>query len=251
MYIDADDELAPTALEECINAAKSNNSEIVFFDYCRFTIGKDKKYTYTNVLQLGDDAKLLTGDELRIRLLQRGACHCTAMYAKSVIVDNDLFYPEGVHYEDNAVAPVIQLIAHNPVKINSVLYRYRYDNLSITRTPNNYHFFDRIDTAVIMLNHMKRLGLYDRFKDLIDFIFINTYLTHTVFGAIYRFDKVQTDKIKLVSDGIKEYIPDYKQNIYYKSRPVKRKIKLYTHMHWPKIIKVLSNINRAIKRKPN
>lgn len=243
IYLDADDRLTPHTLEKCVGIATRTGAEAVFFDYRRFVSGRDATQT---VSPLGADAAMLDGDALRRRILERTTSIWTAMYARNVIVDNDLFFPEGVLYEDNAVGLAFQTIARNPVKINEVLYEYRFDNQSITRSANNRRFFDRIGTAVTLLGHLKRLGLYDRFKDEIDYQFTNLYYVNTVFGAIYRFDEVQTEEIALVRDGIRKHIPAYKSNPYYRRQPLSRRLKIETHTRCPRLIKMLSNLNRLL-----
>lgn len=243
IYLDADDRLTPRTLETCVDAALRHGSEAVFFDYRRFV--SDGPDTQT-VSPLGADAAALEGDALRLRILERTTSIWTAMYARSVITGNDLYFPEGVLYEDNAVGLAFQTIARNPVKLNEVLYEYRYDNQSITRSANNRRFFDRIGTAVTLLGHLRRLGLYDRFKDVIDYQFTNLYYINTVFGAIYRFDEPQTAEIALVRDGIRQHLPDYESNPYYRRQPLMRRLKIATHTRWPRLIKMLSNLNRLL-----
>lgn len=243
IYLDADDRLTPRTLETCVDAALGHGSEAVFFDYRRFV--SDGPDTQT-VSPLGADAAALEGDALRLRILERTTSIWTAMYARSVITGNDLYFPEGVLYEDNAVGLAFQTIARNPVKLNEVLYEYRYDNQSITRSANNRRFFDRIGTAVTLLGHLRRLGLYDRFKDVIDYQFTNLYYINTVFGAIYRFDEPQTAEIALVRDGIRQHLPDYESNPYYRRQSLMRRLKITTHTRWPRLIKMLSNLNRLL-----
>lgn len=243
IYLDADDRLAPQMLEKCVAAALQHDSEAVFFDYRRFV--SDSRDTQT-VSPLGADASALEGDALRRRILERTTSIWTAMYARSVITDNDLYFPEGVLYEDNAVGLAFQTIARNPIKINEILYEYRFDNQSITRSANNPRFFDRIFTAVLLLGHLRRLGLYDRFRDVIDYQFTNLYYINTLFGAIYRFDEPQMAEIAIVRDGIRRYLPAYKSNPYYRSQPLLRRIKIETHARWPRLIKMLSNLNRLL-----
>ena len=246
IYLDADDRLTPQTLEKCVREAVRTHAEVVFFDYRRFVAGSGNTVT---VSPLGADAARLEGDALRRRVFERTTSIWTAMYARRVIVDNELYFPEGVFYEDNAVGLAFQTIAHNPVKINEVLYEYRVDNQSITRSANNRRFFDRIGTAETLLGHLKRLGLYERFADVIDYQFTNLYFVNTVFGAIYRFDHVQMAEIRQVRDGIRKYLPGYKSNPYYRRQPLARKIKIETHTRWPRFIKILSDLNRRLHDK--
>lgn len=244
MFVDADDMLRVDAIEQCMAAVRDHGADAVFFDYERFSSSTGWHET---VSQLGDDASGLTGDDLRRRIIARTAPVWCAMYRKSLITDNGLYFPENVFYEDNAVALAMQLVARNPVKINATLYRYRFDNVSVTRSVNDPRFFDRIGSAVTLLGHMKRLGIYGRFADEIDFLFVNQYLVHTVFGAIYRFDRVQVDRIREVVSDVETYVPRYNGNLYYKAQPMSMKIKIWTHIHVPRLVKMLSNINRRLR----
>ena len=246
VFLDADDMLRPQALEKCMEAAGRENAEVVFFDYERFapTAG-----TREPVSQLGEDAARLSGDDLRLRVIERTAPLWSAMYARKVIVDNELWFPEGVFYEDNAVAIAMQLVAANPVKINEVLYSYRCDNESVSRSYNEPRFFDRIGSAVTMIEHLRRLRIYRRFPDSIDWLFANQFLIHTVYGAIYRFYRLQFDRIQEVRWDVGEYIADFRRCKGYRSLSLMGKLKIESHLRFPRLIKFLSNINRKISRK--
>lgn len=246
MFLDSDDALEPDAVESCVSTiAKDDSIDAVFFDWSLYYPSRDKKI---RVEQLGKDAVRLTGDALRRRIIQRSTAVWSAMYDKNLIVENSLFFPEGVFYEDNAVALAIQLKAKNPVKIDKALYLYRQDNQSVMRSTNNMKFFDRIGSAVTLLSNLKRVGVYERFAPLIDYVFIQQYLEHTVYGAIYRFDRVQTDRIKEVREGIDRYIDNYRQNPSYRARPLSKKLKLELHLRFPRVIKTLSNLRHRLSR---
>lgn len=246
MFLDSDDALEPDAVESCVSTiAKDDSIDAVFFDWSLYYPSRGKKI---RVEQLGKDAVRLTGDALRRRIIQRSTAVWSAMYDKNLIVENSLFFPEGVFYEDNAVALAIQLKAKNPVKIDRALYLYRQDNQSVMRSTNNMKFFDRIGSAVTLLSNLKRVGVYESFAPLIDYVFIQQYLEHTVYGAIYRFDRVQIDRIKEVREGIHRYIDNYRQNPSYRARPLSKKLKLELHLRFPRLIKYLSNLRHRLSR---
>lgn len=245
MFVDADDALREDAVETCLKTAKKENADMVIFDYARFT--SSPANFGERICQLGDDAAGLRGEELRRRVMQRSTPVWSAMYRKTLITDNNLFFPEKVFYEDNAVAPAIQLSAKNLVKINQALYLYRFDNASVTRSTNNYLFFDRLTSAVTLMGHLKRLGLYARYKDVFDFIFINQYFVHSIFGCIYRFDRVPRLRHNYIRKTIGRYLPDYRSNPFYKTQPLKLRFKIWTHVWFPQVIKLLSNLSRHLR----
>lgn len=245
MFLDADDRLDIDALRLCHDAIDNRDADAVFFDYAPFT----EDGLQQTVSPLGQDAAHLPPADLRRLISSRPTSIWLMMVSKALIVDNDLYFREGVFYEDNAVALAIQLSARHPVKINHTLYHYRTDNASVTRSTDNFRFFDRIDSATTLLHHLQRLGIRDEFPEEIDFVIINQYLVHTVYGSIYRFSKVQTCRIKQVLRGMDSLIPGWRNNRYWKARPLREKIKFATHATMPRLIKLLSNLNRAIHRK--
>ena len=244
VFLDADDRLAPDALELCAAAVERMGADAVFFDYATFTAAG----TAAAVSPLGADASSLPVAELRRRLTRRPTPVWTAMYERRLIERLGLQFPEGVFYEDNAVALAIQLSARRPVKLDGALYLYRTDNLSVSRSTGDMRFFDRIGSARTLLGHLRRLGLYDEFAAEIDFLITNQYLVHTVYGAIYRFDSVQTDRIAEVRSGIDSLVPGWRRNPFWRGRPLRERIKFSTHLHMPRLIKTLSRLKQALNR---
>ncbi len=245
VFVDADDALEPDALERCVAAAMREDADMVAYDYVRFSPSRGGEEA--RVCPLGADASELRGDALRRRMVQRPAPVWSAMYERRLITDNGLFFPEGVFYEDNAVAAAIQLSARNPVKIDAALYRYRFDNVSVTRSTDNYRFFDRLASAVALLGHVKRLGLYGRFADELDMLFVDQYLTHTVYGCVYRFSKVPVLRHRYVCRTVSRYVGDFRRNPYYRARPLGMRLKLRAHMAAPRLIKLLSAASRRLR----
>ena len=243
MFLDADDALADDAVRLCVEAAMRENADMVVFDYVRNFPSLGKKEP---VCQLGTDAAALRGDALRERLIERITPVWSAMYDKSLITDNGLFFPENVFYEDNAVALAIQLSARNPVKLNALLYNYRCDNASVTRSVNNYRFFDRLSSAVALMENLRRLGLYDRFAAQLDFLFLNQYYIHTIFGCIYRFEKVPMMRLRYVLGTVGRYVKNHRSNPYYRKQSVAMKLKIESHARFPRVIKFLSVSKRRI-----
>lgn len=238
MFLDADDSLAPDAVALCLREA-ARGADMVVFDYERRGAGGCRR-----VCQLGDDAASLAGEDLRRRIIARTTPVWSAMYERSLIVEQGLFFPEHVFYEDNAVAMAIQLSARHPVKINAALYRYRCDNASVTRSVDNYRFFDRLASARTLLGHLRRLGLYGRYADEIDFLFLNQYYVHTLFGCVYRFSRVPMLRQRYVRRTVRRYVPDFEHNPLYRAQPLRLRLKIALHARFPRLLHTLSQARR-------
>lgn len=244
MFLDADDALSPDALFLCMDTAERTGADMVLFDYMRVAPSSGSE---SPVCQLGNDAADLSGDSLRHRIIKCTSPIWSAMYERSLITGHQLYFPEGIFYEDNAVTLAIQLSATRPVKINAPLYRYRIDNVSVSRATNDYRFFNRLEAAVTLLRHLKRLGLYERFSDEIDFLFMNQYLVHTVYGCVYRFDRVPLMRHHYACATIGRHISDYRRNPLFCASPMKQRLKLAVHIRFPRMIKMLSRVKHHLE----
>lgn len=242
LFLDADDWLRQDAVELCRAAATACDADLVFFDYVRSspTAGSESPCS-----PLGDDAAGMESRELLKHVARRQTSIWSAMYDRRLFAGRGLTFPEGVFYEDNAVALAVQLGAERPVKISEGLYYYRVDNGSVTRSLDNPRFFDRIESAVTLLNHLKRLGLYESYRNEIDNVFINQYYIHTVTGCVYRFSRVPMDRLRQVREGIRHYMPGWRRNPYYRALPFSRRLKIELHARFPRAIHLLVRLKRS------
>lgn len=246
MFLDADDMLAPEAIMECLAAARSADADMVLFDYRNFTDGLPPE-SGTVISPLGLDAANLHGDELRLRLIERPTPVWSAMYRRKLWTENSLRFPAGVFYEDNAVALAAQLSATRPVKISAPLLYYRIAPGSVSHRRNDYRFFHRLSSARKLKENLVRLGLYtDRLQQAIDWVLIRQYLIHSVYGCIYRFDKVPHLRHHYICLTIERLVSNYKDNRYYRQLSPRQRVKLWTHMRWPRL---LNRLHRLKNRK--
>lgn len=236
MFLDADDTLRPDALRLCVEAAETADSDMVMFDY-RTIPGRD-------VSPLGEDASELRGDDLRLKMILRPSPVWTAMYSRNLLVNNGLFFPEKVFYEDNAVALAMQLSAHNPVKINAPLYGYHVYDTSVSHRMNDYRFFHRLASARTLKAHLQRLGLYGKWRDEIDFVLINQYYVHTITGCVYRFDRVPVRRQRYVRRTIDRVVENFRNNTYYRKLPLAKRLRLEAHARMPRLINRLCRLKK-------
>lgn len=152
-FLDADDTLMPEALSHCLRAAEATGAELVSFNYRTWFPSSGK--ASQEIRQLGADASSLDPDQLRRRRATNPSFIWSAMFCRELFYRCDLFFPENILYEDNAVALALQLSASPAVHLDEPLYLYRMDNVSVTRSFNNERFFDRIPCAITLLGHLR------------------------------------------------------------------------------------------------
>lgn len=141
------------------------------------------------------------------------------LYVKKLFLDNQLYFPEHLYYEDASIIPTIMLLAEKVVKVDKPLYYYYCDdNLSITRKKNDYRFLEMRNAANIFLQNMKRFSFYEEYKNEIDYRYNNLYYLSIIQGCLTRFTPIDKKYIKKISNELKLEVPEYKSNPYYKSR---------------------------------
>ncbi len=238
MFLDADDSLAPEAVAMCLDTARRNEADMVLFDY-RLVPG--------NVMSpLGQQSEGMHGDDLRLRLIRNPSPVWSAMYRRTLITDNGLYFPERVFYEDNAVALAIQLSAHAPIKVNAALYEYHIYDSSVSHRINDYRFFHRLGSAVTLKAHLQRLGLYERWREPIDFLLINQYYVHSIFGCVYRFDRVPILRHRYIRATIGRVVSGYRNNPSYRARPKGQRLKIILHTRFPRLLNLLWRAKRTL-----
>lgn len=213
-FVDSDDWVDRNMYEKLYSVAVKNDADIVCSDYYIY----DSSNKITTCINCSKEIFSASLDERRKYFILNGIRLWTNIYRKRLFVDNELFFPENLLYEDNAVVLPVYLSAETILKLNEPFYYYRRDNVSTTRSFNNYRFFDRLETSIILLDNLKRLGYYSLYKEEIDFRFIELYYVNTIIVALSQFSPPEKNYINKVKEKTREICPDLKDNCYYKKR---------------------------------
>lgn len=140
-FLDADDILAPQAVEMALAAAESENAEMVRYDYCRFS-NRDAVFSSTT----GSPAIFSTCEEREKTALSIfisslyggrfsiGGSACTCLYRLVWLKERNLLFDDDrtCSSEDYLFNFECVLAASKIVALNSVLYGYRHNLASKT-----------------------------------------------------------------------------------------------------------------------
>lgn len=214
-FIDSDDWVDNNFLEKLYRAIKVDDADISMCDY--YESYNDRN----NYIELIGDITSLNQKDIKIKIIKDGFRLPASLFKRKIFFENDLFFPENIVYEDNALGTSLYLAADKIVKLNEALYFYRIDNESTTRTFNNFSFFDRIEASVIFLDNVKKINKYRDYEDYLDEKFVMIYYINTIFGALNNFHPVPKEKIIHVRDNVFNYITKEKFEKHIKSLPLK------------------------------
>lgn len=89
----------------------------------------------------------------------------SAFFDRGIFIDHNLFFPEKINYEDNAISFLVwTLEKENRVHINKELYIYQYSKSSQSNTRSKQHLSSRVKSMRFLQDKAKNLGLFDRYR---------------------------------------------------------------------------------------
>lgn len=154
-------------------------------------------------------------DDIRLSLLEEYRTDVYAtnkIYKKLNLITQDIFYPEGLCYEDNYVGFLMMLVC-NRIYITKKEYYCWFKNPG-SITGKNKNILDRIQVQKYLLEKTKRMGFYEPFADIIDYNFFEKVFVEC-FIAYGNKGLISLEKIQDLKDTVLEFVPEIRKNPYY------------------------------------
>jgi glycosyltransferase involved in cell wall biosynthesis len=137
---------------------------------------------------------------------------CIGLYRKSLFIDNDIFFPEQLAYEDNFMA-LLPYYAKNTYIVDQVVYHWYKNPNSTSHERNAEHHLERLQVELMKLDAYKQRGILDCFPNEVEWDFIHTFWMNSLFVFITRFDHIP-DVVNEMRDIVIQNFPNYKKNPY-------------------------------------
>jgi len=246
-FIDGDDWIAPNYYEELFKAADEIGADMAGCDYAMVD-----HYTFDDIIkavpnndmsQAGilDDKKraslILDTGSLAVKIFKREIVFGAGdpREGNAVGAEDDKaacnpvtggIFPEGMFYEDNAVAADFVLRAKSFAYVNKALYFYYQHPGSTVHVINDKKLDDRIDSGEIMLSSLKKDEYMDAYGDEIEFRFTNLFYINTLFSVMSdKCDFKGTGKFKTrkamcayLRERMMAEFSRFRENPYYRER---------------------------------
>jgi len=210
-FVDSDDWVHVEMYKKLYSKANDTNSDVVDSDYY-VSDGNNVLTTVTS--NTADQLGELTSMQKKGLILHSGRMW-TKIFKTSLFIDNNIRFPEKLSYEDNPVVPLLLVHAKKLEKVNEPLYYYFKNLESTTTTKNSYHHFDRLKTSIILLEGFKNDGLYEEFKEEVDYRFSELYYINTIKICLANYDIPQIDRLYEIRDYMKVNFQDYRKSKYF------------------------------------
>lgn len=241
-FVDSDDWVDSKFVEVLYNALKNAEADIATSDYFEVTGDKCRKTS-----ELGVNIQC-SQNELKKAILLKGCRLYTSIFKKDLFTKNNLFFPEGVIYEDNAISGALFLQAAKICKTDHNLYYYRYNPRSCTRKKNNPAIWDRLPTSLLALENMRKVDEANEFRDEIEYRFISLYLINTVQMLLTNFSPIPYDRIKELFSDINNRLPNWRKNPYISNSRQLLRLKIFLFEKIPGVFPIMSSILKQIKK---
>lgn len=207
-FVDADDWIEPSMYEKLYQKAMELDCDMVGCLRDRISSASEIK---TNANSGNDRYFTIQTDEERTHFLDIGIgpnIWCK-IYRKSIIFDNEIFFPEGLIYEDNYWGCMINYYVNSAYMIDEVLYHWYVNPNSTSMKRNDIKHLDRLTIEELKMESYKERGLYNRFQARIEKEFMQLYYFNTLLVIFTRFDEFPLFAFRRMQYNIMKYIPHY------------------------------------------
>ena len=215
-FIDSDDWVVPEFYERLLTRAEETGADIVGCDYClvdHHTFEPGEAGHNNSLEQSG----VLDHEKRKSLILDQGSL-VIKIYKRQFILENELFFPEGIFYEDNAVGKSYVILNKHFEYIDEPLYFYYQHGNSTVHTISERRCQDRMDAAKIMIEQAKKFGYYDEFFSELEFSFTRLHYINTLFTYMVGARPIKPAFIKNLGREVREYFPEFDKNPYYEQQ---------------------------------
>lgn len=158
-FVDSDDWVSPDYLSElCENITDKSDivvSKLLYF-YNDNQIIKEKEFHLNYLDRMRAIKEILLDDTLKNYA-------CGKLFKKTLFLENNIYFPIGMYYED--MATLIQLVGHaNHIRlINSYNYYYRQSPDGISRKPSKKNIQDKLIALEMIKLYLIECDIFEKF----------------------------------------------------------------------------------------
>ena len=174
----------------------------------------------------------------------------SGLWKKSIIVDNDCYFPERTLWEDNYWGIFITSYLCKICLVDEVLYLYRQRSSSTVHRVSPESISQRISSERKAVRRARELGILDRYYDALEYIYIFRYAINTsmLILRVYGRTDHAYKMIRDIADDLEKTFPHWKKNAFYlKDRSPKEKLKTRLFLFHTNMFFHLQKIYQTVK----
>ncbi len=215
-FIDSDDWITPDMYERLIKRAEETGADMAGCDYSlveKHSMEVGQIVHNNKVQQSG-----VLDREKRRSLILDGGSLVVKIFKRSMILEKDLWFPEHIFYEDNALGNSYLILANHFEYIQEPLYFYYQHDTSTVHTISPKRCEDRMEAGRLMLEEAKRHGYMEEFHPELEYSFTLLFYINTLFTYMAGVKRTKYRFVKAMGKEMRQTFPDFMDNPYYKER---------------------------------
>lgn len=215
-FVDSDDWIELDMYEKMYDKMIRYDCDIV---YCK-SVRDDGENTVFEK-NIGEEDSLITIDNDRQRgefLVSNvmGVCVWDKLYKREIILENALWFPEKLAYEDTCFGAMLYLYAKKVYIIQERLYHYYINWASTVLKMNAPYHYDFLTANEIKWKEYENRGALQKFPMAVKYDFVRTYFLAGLKVLFLRYTKPSYDTFMQMKHRVWELTGDYKENPYLK-----------------------------------
>ncbi len=241
-FVDSDDFVAPEMFEKPYMKICSTDADVV---YGKFLL-VDENATVSSMMNVTGNGekwpilmsckgKLLNEEDRNNLMISPLPLGC-GLYKKALFVDNEIWFPEHIRFEDNYWGVIYKCFVNVIDVIDDVVYFYRQVSTSTIHVKNMAAIYERIEIERRLLAYMKKNNLLETYYSAMEYININRATINTFMDFLRKSDiPPKTDLLALVK-ALKTNFPQWHKNKYYcEMYTSKQKIRANLIINFPRL----------------
>lgn len=210
-FVDADDWLEPDYFEQMYAPVRNYLCDVVV---CGIAGDYSESMTYLKEEErefAKDEYILSDTEEIKRKTLIKKSLNIYAwakIIRKRLLLEHQLFFPEGLVYEDNYWYPLLHIYADYIYIVGKKLYHYFVRASSTVHSFNTDHHLDRITILMMKWEDYEKRGLLQVYHGelIFDFLWHAVAFMKTL---AFRYERPSFSHYLLHQEVIRERIPDY------------------------------------------
>lgn len=213
-FIDSDDWVTPDYYEKLLRKAEETGADLVGCDYSLVT-----EHTFDTGSIIRNNTPEQTGildREKHRKLFLRPGSMVLKIYRREVLAENNLWFPEGMFYEDNCAGPLWSLYFKRFERVEEPLYYYYQHAVSTVHHITEEKCRDRMRAAALLCEECRNRGFLEEYRTEIEYRFTELYYAITLFSYLSGVSRPSLSFVRELRQGVTERFPHFEENPYYR-----------------------------------
>lgn len=215
-FIDSDDWLELDYFEKLYNVTLVGDCDIVS---CQNQRDYSTEMTFFEDRSTGKENRFMLIDTIEKRKLffnlqSAGFAAWGKIIRKSLLIDNQIYFPENLAYEDSYWGPLLHFYAKRVYLVEEKLYHYFVNRQSTVLQKDADYHTDWLTVQSMKWNEWECRGFLADYREELEYDFLCTCYLGFLKIIFLRYTKPSYSLYLLVKELTLQKIPDYRQNKY-------------------------------------